>query len=231
MVNKLNNTQPSIIKLVDVTFGYNEKPILKEVNLELNEGEKVGLVGPNGSGKTTLLYIIMGLIKPQKGKIEILGKLREKEKDFIEVRQKIGLLFQDSDSQLFCPTVKEDIAFGPLNLGKSREEVKILVEEICEFLGIKHLINRPIYKLSGGEKKLVALATVMAMQPVCYLLDEPSTGLDEETKEKVISFLKNQAHTYLVVSHDKKFLKEVTEKIYFLKEGKVFLYQDFSQQG
>lgn len=222
MVIKLKNSRPPLIKLVNITFGYNEKPIIRKLNLELLEGERIGLIGPNGSGKTTLLYIIMGLIKPQEGKVEIFGKLRKSEKDFIEVRQKIGLLFQDSDSQLFCPTVKEDIAFGPLNLGKKREEVLILVEEICKFLGIKHLLDRPIYKLSGGEKRLVALATVMAMQPVCYLLDEPSTGLDEETKGKVINFLKSHAHTYLVVSHDKEFLKEVADKIYFLKEGQIF---------
>lgn len=231
MAKNLKKPLSPLIKLEEIFFSYNERPILRDLNWELFEGEKVGLIGPNGSGKTTLLYIIMGLLKPQKGKIEILGKLREKEKDFIEVRQKIGLLFQDSDSQLFCPTVKEDIAFGPLNLGKSRKEVLALVERICEFLGIKHLIDRPIYKLSGGEKRLVALATVMAMEPVCYLLDEPSNGLDEETKKRVIEFLKNRASTYLIVSHDKEFLKEVVNKIYFLKDGKIFLYQDFSQQG
>lgn len=111
-----------IIKLRNISFSYDRRIVLNSLNLDIYEGDKIGLIGPNGSGKTTLLHIIMGLLKPQSGTIEIFGKIRNKEKDFIEVRQKIGFLFQDSDSQLFCPTVKEDIAFGPLNLGKTKKK-------------------------------------------------------------------------------------------------------------
>ncbi len=211
----------SIIKLENVSFGYNERLILDGISFELKRGERVGLVGPNGSGKTTLLYIIMGFLKPLNGKLIIFGKERKEEKDFLEVRRRIGFLFQDSDSQLFCPSVKEDIAFGPFNLGKKREEVLKIVEETAEIFGIKHLLDRAPYKLSGGEKKLVAFATVAAMNPECYLLDEPSTGLDEETKIKIKDFLLNRTDTYLIVSHDKEFLFEVTDKIYSLKKGKL----------
>jgi len=178
-------------------------------------------MGPNGSGKTTLLYIIMGLLKPSSGTVEIFGKIRQKEKDFIEVRQKIGLLFQDSDSQLFCPTVKEDIAFGPINLGKSKEEALKIVKETCEILGLKGFEDRVTYKLSGGEKKLVALATVIAMNPLCYLLDEPSAGLDEKTIDRLTNYLLNKANTYLVVSHDKEFLSRATQKIYYIQNGTI----------
>ena len=209
----------SIIKLENISFSYKSCPVFKNLYFEVNEGDKIGLVGPNGAGKTTLLYIIMGFLKPQTGKIIILGKERKKEEDFLEVRQKIGLLFQDSDSQLFCPTVKEDIAFGPLNLGKSRKEVMEIVEKIADLFNIHHLLDRPVYKLSGGEKRLVALAGVFAMNPICYLLDEPSSGLDEKTTKRLIDFLKSQVKTCVIVSHDKAFLRETVNKIYFLENG------------
>jgi cobalt/nickel transport system ATP-binding protein len=212
-----------IIKLSNITFNYDGRVVLKNLNFEIYEGERIGLIGPNGSGKTTLLYIIMGLLKPSSGTVEVFGKIRQKEKDFIEVRQKIGLLFQDSDSQLFCPTVKEDIAFGPLNLGKTKEEALQIVRETCDILGLRGFENRITYKLSGGEKKLVSLATVIAMKPLCYLLDEPSSGLDENTTERLLKFLKNNTKTYLLVSHDRNFITRATDKIYILDNGKILL--------
>ncbi|MCS7203980.1 MAG: energy-coupling factor ABC transporter ATP-binding protein [Thermodesulfovibrio sp.] len=212
-----------IIRLKNISFSYDKTAVLQDINLEVYRGDKVGLIGPTGSGKTTLLYIIMGLLKPQKGAVEIFGKIRNKEKDFTEVRQKIGLLFQDSDSQLFCPTVKEDIAFGPLNLGKTKKEAMEIVKETCDILGLKGFEDRLTHKLSGGEKRLVALATVIAMRPICYLLDEPSSGLDEDTLHRVLNYLKNHANTYIVVSHDLRFIEATSEKIYLLKKGKLTL--------
>lgn len=216
--------EKTLIKLENISFRYNSFLVLENINFELKFGEKVGLIGPNGSGKTTFLYIIMGFLKPVSGKVFIFGKERKRDKDFLEVRQKLGLLFQDSDSQLFCPTVKEDIAFGPLNLGKKREEVKEIVKKIARIFNIEHLLDRPIYKLSEGEKKIVALATVFAMDPVCYLLDEPSSGLDENTRNKLIEFLKNHVKTCLIVSHDREFLKKIVENIYLLKNRKIYSY-------
>lgn len=214
-----------IIKLRNISFHYDSIEVFKNLNLEVYEGDRIGLIGPNGSGKTTLLYIIMGLLKPTSGTVEIFGKPRHTEKDFIEIRQKIGLLFQDSDSQLFCPTVKEDIAFGPLNLGKTREEAFKIVNETCELLGLKGFEDRITYKLSGGEKKLVAFATVMAMNPICYLLDEPSSGLDEETTERLLNYLRNNAQTYLLVSHDKDFINKATDKIFVLEPNKISILE------
>ncbi len=211
-----------IIRLKGVVFKYDERYVLKGVDLEIFEGERIGLWGPNGGGKTTLLYIIMGFLKPESGIVEILGKVRNKEEDFLEVRRKLGFLFQDSDNQLFCPTVKEDIAFGPLNLGKSREETFKIVEETCELLGLNGLKERLNHKLSYGEKRLVALGTVMAMKPVCYLLDEPCLGLDEMTQKRILSILRNNAKTYLLVSHNKEFLRQTTDKVYLLKDGRLF---------
>lgn len=210
-----------LIKLRDIDFYYDNRKILSSLNLDIYEGDKIGLIGPNGSGKTTLLHIIMGLLKPQKGTVEIFGKVRVKERDFTEVRQKIGFLFQDSDNQLFCPTVKEDIAFGPLNLGKTKEEAIQIVKETCKILGLEGFEDRVTHKLSGGEKRLVALATVIAMNPLCFLLDEPTAGIDENTIEKIISFLRLNTKTFLVVSHDKDFLRSVAEKIFILKDGQL----------
>jgi|YelNatPaOPRAMG01_1025707.scaffolds.fasta_scaffold12112_6 cobalt/nickel transport system ATP-binding protein len=210
-----------LIRLRNIYFYYDDRVALNNLSLDIYESDRVGLMGPNGSGKTTLLYIIMGLLKPASGTVEIFGKIRKKEKDFIEVRQKIGLLFQDSDSQLFCPTVKEDIAFGPLNLGKSKEEALEIVKETCEILELSGFEDRLTHKLSGGEKRLVALATVIAMRPVCFLLDEPSSGLDEKTTERLLEYLNTNAKTYLIVSHDKDFIEKATDKVYFIEKGRI----------
>jgi cobalt/nickel transport system ATP-binding protein len=211
----------SIIRLKGISFSYDIKDVLKDLDLEINQGDRIGLVGPNGSGKTTLLYIIMGILKPSAGTIEILGKLKRGDKDFIEARRKIGLLFQDPDNQLFCPTVKEDVAFGPMNLGKTRQEAIKIVEEVLEILGIRHLEDRVTYKLSHGEKRLVALGTIIAMNPICYLLDEPSAGLDDFTTERVLNYLRCNAETYLIVSHDREFIRRATDKVYFLSNGRI----------
>ena len=134
-------------------------------------------MGPNGSGKTTLFHIIMGLLTPSSGTIEFFGKPVKTEKDFRKVYKKVGLLFQDADDQLFSPTVLEDVAFGPLNLGKSKLEARNIAQNTLERLGIAHFENRVTHKLSGGEKRLVALATVLSMEPELLLLDEPNTGV------------------------------------------------------
>ncbi|MCK4326129.1 ABC transporter ATP-binding protein [bacterium] len=212
-----------VIELKNITISYPGRgKVLDNLNFRLDRGQKVGVKGANGSGKTTLLKIIMGLIKPDSGKVEVFGKGREKDKDFEEVRRKIGFLFQDPDDQLFSPTVEEDIAFGPLNLRRPREEVNRIVEETLDVLGIGSLRKRFSHTLSYGEKRLIAIATVLAMGPEILLFDEPTTALDEDTTERIVSFLRSQEHiTYLIVSHDLSFLSSVAEKVNILKEGKL----------
>ena len=208
------------IEIKNLHFGYNHgQKIFKGLNLSLKKGDKIGLVGSNGSGKTTLFHIIMGLLQPASGEITIFGKRRTTERDFFEIRQRIGLLFQDSDDQLFYPTVEEDIAFGPLNLGKSHEEVRAIVRDTCGKLGLSGLEKRVTYRLSGGEKRLTALATIAAMKPECFLLDEPTSGLDEETTGMLLNYLRTHAETYVIISHDHEFLKEAVNEIYLLKDG------------
>ena len=213
-----------MINIEKLNFSYsNGKKIFEGLDFFLNKKEKVGLTGPNGSGKTTLFHLIMGLLKPESGTVKISETVRREEKDFFEVRRRIGLLFQDSDDQLFCPTVEEDIAFGPLNIGKSHEEAHKIVKDTCEKLGLNGYEKRVTHRLSGGEKRLVALATVVAMHPECYLLDEPVAGLDEATTERFLNYLREHADTYIIIAHDRNFLESATDKIYELRDGSIKL--------
>ncbi len=197
-----------LIELHDITFAYPgaPRPVFQDFHYQLLPGEHIGLIGPNGSGKTTLLFLIMGLLRPQAGSITIFGQEVKKDQDFVEVRQKVGLLFQNADDQLFCPTVLEDVAFGPLNLGKTPDEAGGIARETLARLGLHGFEDRVTYKLSGGEKKLVSLATVLAMQPQLLLLDEPTAGLDETTKHRLVHILKDLAIAYMIVSHEHDFL-------------------------
>ncbi|MGO9580019.1 MAG: energy-coupling factor ABC transporter ATP-binding protein [Desulfobaccales bacterium] len=197
-----------LIELQNITFTYPgaPQPVFHDFHYQLLPGEHIGLIGPNGCGKTTLLHLIMGLLRPQAGSIVILGQEVKKEQDFMEVRQKVGLLFQNADDQLFCPTVMEDVAFGPLNQGKTPAEAIGIARETMERLGLQGFEDRVTYKLSGGEKKLVSLATVLAMQPQLLLLDEPTTGLDEATRHRIIHILQDLTIAYMIVSHERDFL-------------------------
>ncbi len=181
----------------------------------------MALLGPNGCGKTTLLHLIVGLLRPSGGQIEAFGRRRAAEADFYEVRRRVGLLFQDADDQLFCPTVAEDVAFGPLNLGKPRDEVRRIVAGTLDSLGLAGYEHRVTYRLSGGEKRLVALATVLAMQPDVLLLDEPSGGLDDASVERLIGMLARLPQAMIVVSHDRAFWEAVTTSAAELREGRV----------
>ena len=214
-----------IIDLKSLSFGYDrnqsQRPVLHELNFRVRRGDRVGLIGPNGSGKTTLLHLLMGLLRPTQGEIVVFGKKRQHEKEFREVREKIGLLFQDSDDQLFCPTVAEDVAFGPLNLGKSQEEALEITRQVLKSLALEEFENRLTYKLSGGEKRLISLATVLAMKPEVLVLDEPTTGLDEDTVERLIQILTSSNLTYLIASHNRDFLSKTTDIFYHLRGGKV----------
>jgi cobalt/nickel transport system ATP-binding protein len=222
-----------LINIKNLNFSYpNGKNVFNGLDFSLKKGDKIGLTGPNGAGKTTLFHLIMGLLKPDSGEIKIFEKVRKHEKDFIEVRQRIGLLFQDSDDQLFSPTVEEDIAFGPLNLGKSHEEARGIVKETCERLGLSGFEKRVTHRLSGGEKRLVALATVVAMHPECYLLDEPFAGLDETTTQRFLEYLREHTETYIIITHDFELLKKTVDKIYILNNGKIEksdISKDFSK--
>lgn len=210
------------LHLKDIAFAYpGGKPVLDELNFRYFLGSRIGLLGANGSGKTTLFHIIMGLIKPDAGEIELFGKTVAKEKDFIEVRRKIGMLFQNSDDQLFSPTVLEDVAFGPLNLGKTPTEATEIAKNTLSQLGLSGFEDRITHKLSGGEKRLISLATVLSMKPDILLLDEPTTGLDNQTKSRLIDVLSQIDISFILISHEIDFLMDTTEAIYVMENGKI----------
>jgi cobalt/nickel transport system ATP-binding protein len=219
----------TLIRLNGVSFGYpGGPPVLRDLDFSLNSGDRVGIVAPNGSGKTTLFHLIMGLLKPLSGRIEIFGKTVREENDFTEVRRRIGLLFQDADDQLFSPTVLEDVAFGPLNLGKPKDEAVAIARRTLAFLGLDGFEDRITFKLSGGEKRLVSLATVLAMEPEVLLLDEPGNGLDVRTRAALIEILCGLDLSYILISHELDFISATTDTVYTMQNGKIRTDQELS---
>jgi cobalt/nickel transport system ATP-binding protein len=211
-----------LIQFDEVDFEYGEgRPVLRGCCFSLADDQRLALTGPNGSGKTTLLRLVVGLLRPTSGTIWAFGEPRRREADFHEVRRRAGLLFQEADDQLFCPTVAEDVAFGPLNLGKPREEVRRIVGDTLESLGLSGYEHRITYRLSSGEKRLVALATVLAMDPDVLLLDEPTSGLDECAVDRLAEILAGLPHAMVIVSHDREFLGRTTNTSAELRDGKV----------
>lgn len=208
------------IELSDIHFSYPLRPpVLKGVNLRLSPGERVCITGYNGAGKSTLLHVLVGLLKPQKGTVSAFGQLRKDEADFHEVRRLAGLVFQDPDDQLFCPTVAEDIAFGPMNLGKNPDEAMEIVDLVLEQLELTRLRERITHKLSGGEKRMVTLAAVLAMEPQVLLLDEPTNAVDEPTTERLGEVLLSLPQAMIVISHDPHFRKKIATRTVRLTDG------------
>lgn len=206
---------PPLIELRDISYSCpgQTSPLLEGINFSIRE-KQIGLIGPNGCGKTSFFKIIMGLLSPDRGKVLLEGKPMEQEKDFRLLRRKLGFLFQNSDDQLFSPTVLEDVAFGPLNLGSSPEEARAISVRTLERLGLHGFEERITHRLSGGEKKLVALATILSMEPDLLLLDEPSNNLDPETRDRLIGILKELDQPRIIISHDLDFLASTCSHLY-----------------
>ena len=211
-----------LIHLEDVHFTYSsDRPVLDGIDLALDDGERIGLVGPIGCGKTTLLHLIVGILRPTAGTVHAFGRARQTEKDFHEVRRRAGLVFQYADDQLFCPTVIEDVAFGPLNLGESPQEARAIAAETLKLLDMAGFEERVTYKLSGGEKRLVSLATVLAMQPDVLLLDEPTNALDAESKKRITSVLRELPQAMIIVSHEHGFVMDLMTRCVHLDNGRL----------
>jgi len=205
-----------------IVFGYpGQARILDGADFALRPGERLCLVGPNGAGKSTLMQILVGLLIPQAGAVVAFGQERRKEADFLEVRRRAGYVFQDPDDQLFCPTVAEDVAFGLLNLGKNRREAAAIVDATLDRLALRHLRDRVTHKLSGGEKRLVTLAAVLAMEPEVLLLDEPTNALDEPTYARLVQILLNLPQAMIVVSHDPHFRRAIGTRAVALSDGRL----------
>lgn len=211
-----------LFRLSGVSFAYNRgTPVLDAADFSLWPGDTVALTGPNGAGKTTLFHLMVGLLRPASGTVEAFGAVRRREKDFHAVRARAGLLFQDSDDQLFCPTVAEDVAFGPLNLGKSPAEARRIADATLDAVGLHGLAGRVTHTLSGGQKRLAALAAVLAMEPDVLLLDEPTNALDAETQERLTAILAGLPQAKVIISHDDAFLRRLATRWVRLDGGRL----------
>lgn len=210
-----------IIELRDVEYTYpDQTEALQGISLRIVHGESVAIVGANGAGKSTLLSNLAGICVPSKGMIRI-GDYPVNKQTLAHIRRSVGMVFQNPDDQLFMPTVFDDVAFGPLNLGLPPEEVEERVMKALETVGAAHLIHRPPYKLSGGQKRAVAIATVLSMLPDILIMDEPSAGLDPFARRQVINLLKSFDHTKIIATHDLDLVVDVCERTIVLSEGKV----------
>lgn len=210
-----------IVDLKDVCFNYPDgTEALKGITFRIIHGESVGIAGANGMGKTTLLLNLSGQLIPTRGEIAI-GEVTLGRKTKQEIRKKVGFVFQRTDDQLFMPTVYEDVAFGPINLGLSEEKVEERVKSALDMVGCYHLKNRPPHRLSEGQKRAVAIATVMAMDPDILVMDEPASNLDPKSRRQLINLLKGFKHTKIIASHDLDLIQDVCKRCIIIREGNV----------
>jgi cobalt/nickel transport system ATP-binding protein len=209
------------ISVVDLGFSYPDGTrALDGVSFEVGHGEAIAVVGANGAGKSTLLMHLNGLLSPGEGEVRIGGTPVTKS-TLAEIRRTVGMVFQDPDDQLFMPSVFEDVAFGPMNLGLPADDVATRVDEALRRVGAAHLKERPPYRLSGGEKRAVAIATVLAMEPSMLVMDEPSSGLDPRARRRLIELLASFEHTRIVATHDLDLAATLCERTIVMSAGRV----------
>ena len=209
-----------IISVTDLSYSYPDGTrALRDISLKIFPGEMVGIIGANGAGKSTLILHINGLILSE-GAVEVAGIPLSK-KTLKEIRRKVGIVFQNSDDQLFCPTLYDDVAFGPRNLRMSEVEVATAVEESLKKVGLEDKRHKGSFHLSFGEKRRATLATVLAMRPEILLMDEPTSGLDPRGRSEVIELLGAIGGTQIIVSHDLGNLAKMVERVILLDEGEV----------
>lgn len=211
-----------MIEIKNVSFSYSNKiQVIHNISFKIDKNESVGIIGANGAGKSTILKLLVGLELGYDGKIAIENIEVEKRK-INEIRKKIGYVFQDSDSQLFMPTVYEDVAFAPKNYGLSKDEVKRRTLEALKRVGIEELKDRSIYSLSGGQKKLASIATVLSMQPEILIFDEPTVALDPRNRRKFIDTINSLNNiTKIVTSHDLDLIYDTCNRTILISNGKI----------
>lgn len=209
------------IDVENLSFGYEkESEILSQISLHAAQFDSIGLIGANGVGKSTFLKLLAGLYLDFEGTIRI-GDLPVEKRTLSEIRSKIGYVFQDSDSQLFMSTAYEDIAFAPRNYGLPESEVQSRVAQALRLTGIEHLRDKHIYKMSGGEKKLVSIATILSMTPDIILMDEPSIALDPKNRRNLINILNTFEHLKIIASHDLDLILDTCERTILMSGGRI----------
>lgn len=209
-----------MIEFQNVSFAFeNNKEVLKNLSFKIEKGESVGLIGANGAGKSTLMKLIVGLLTGE-GKITIDG-IEVSRKKLYEIRGKIGFVLQNSDDQMFMPTVLEDMMFAPLNYGLSRGEAEKKVDEVLARLNISEYKDKYNHKISGGEKRMAAIATILAMDPKIILMDEPTSALDPYNRRIVINTIKELNQTKLIASHDLDMILDTCDRVILLSKGEI----------
>lgn len=209
------------LRFTDVHYTYpNGYEALKGVDFFISHGEKVALFGLNGAGKSTILLHTNGLLLPTSGEVNV-GGIPVTKKTLRTVRQSVGMVFQNADDQLFMSTVEEDVAFGPLNMGLEGEEVERRVTAALDMVGASDLRSRSPFRLSGGQKKRVAIATVLSMEPSVLVMDEPTAELDLEARKQVCDIVKAFHHTCLIATHDMALARELCERAIVITDGRV----------
>lgn len=209
-----------MIEFQNVSFAYEkDRPVLKGLSFQIEKGESVGLIGANGAGKSTVMKLLLGLIE---GEGKILIDSTEVCRDTLsEIRRKLGFVLQNSDNQMFMPTVYEDMMFAPLNYGLSREEAEARVDAVLERLHLEELKHRYNHKISGGEKRMAAIATILAMEPDAILMDEPTSALDPYNRRIVINTIRELEQTKLITSHDLDMILDTCDRVILLSDGQI----------
>ena len=209
------------LRFDDVHYRYpNGYEALCGVSFCITHGEKVALVGDNGAGKSTLLLHTNGLLIPSQGEV-VMGGIKLTRRTLPLVRQSVGLVFQDSDNQLFMPTVEEDVAFGPSNMRLEPEEIRRRVTEALDAVGALHLRGASPFRLSGGQKKRVAIATVLSMEPSVLVMDEPTSNLDPRARRQIIDLIRRFGHTTLIATHDMEMVLDLCDRTIVMKQGRI----------
>ena len=201
------------------SFSCGDVPVVENLSFTIQKGETVGLIGANGAGKSTIMKLMLGLLSGS-GEIQVDG-LPVCRDNLAEIRKKIGFVLQDSDNQMFMPTVYEDMIFGPRNYGLSKEETEKRVDTVLTQLGLQDLKHRHNHKISGGEKRMAAIATILAMEPEMILMDEPSTALDPVNRRTVINTINRLPQTKLIASHDLDMILDTCQRVILLSHGTI----------
>ncbi len=210
-----------IVEITDLHYSYPDgTPALGGISFRVSHGESVAIIGENGSGKSTLLLHLNGYLLASKGGVRI-GDCQLTSKNINVVRRSVGMVFQNPDDQLFMPTVFDDVAFGPLNMGFSKEEAGAVVKKALDTVGVGHLAKRPPYRLSQGEKRAVSIATVLSMSPDILVMDEPSSSLDPRSRRRLIEMLKTFHHTKIIATHDLDMALDLCERVIIIHRGKI----------
>ena len=204
----------------NVSFEYEkDKPVIKGMSFSIEDGEAVGLIGANGAGKSTIMKLLLGLVYGE-GRI-VIDDLELNKNNLGQIRKKLGFVLQNSDNQMFMPTVYEDMIFAPLNYGMSREDAEKKVDEVLNRLGLQYLKHKYNHRISGGEKRMAAIATILAMEPEAVLMDEPTSALDPYNRRIVITTIKDMKHTRIITSHDLDMILDTCDRVILIGEGRI----------